>query len=432
MRGQKPRLMLTLALPAVVSNVAGRSSNYWDYFSSSDDIDMISPEDSHIKNRPYLIDSKEEYFPESLKTCCQGGTPFVKLFQLRQQAAAAAACAAAGDDGAPGVCSQGSPTSMGAQLKELGQQTRALLQGELHKHGVIVLRGLPLPRQDANSSDVLGTYSEFLHATGYKLTKYVGGVTARQESEPMVYPASDEDPAVSMDLHQDNTYWPVPPAKLLFYYERPASVGGLNPLLDMKEYATLAQARFPDIVAKFATLGVRYENYYPDASVDNRFVSWQASFESTDKEVVEANLKAGNFGFEWTPKRGLRKWNVLSPWKQHPVTGEQVWANMIVANHASYFHSHPSFPELNGIPFVVGQLPDALRSMEDYPFNIKYGDGTHVPYDVIQKLRGLAWDNAVAFKPRPGDLLVVDNYLAQHGRLGFAPPRRMWLGISLD
>ena len=58
----------------------------------------------------------------------------------------------------------------------------------------------------------------------------------------------------------------------------------------------------------------RYENFFPDAAQDSRFVPWQASFNTTDPAAVEANLRAGGFGFQWTD-RGLRKWNVMSPFK---------------------------------------------------------------------------------------------------------------------
>jgi len=103
-----------------------------------------------------------------------------------------------------------------------------------------------------------------------------------------------------------------------------------------------------------------------------------------------------------------------------------LWVNMIVANHASYFHDHPSYPELSDIPYTV----EGERGI-DYPFNIKYGNGESVPYEVIQTLRRLAWETARAFKAEAGDLLVVDNYRAQHGRLGYEPPRKFWVGISL-
>lgn len=125
---------------------------------------------------------------------------------------------------------------------------------------------------------------------------------------------------------------------------------------------------------------------------------------------------------------------------------------MIVANHASYFHDHPSFPELANIPYtdppdaaagaadttVAATLPvpphsdGALPAGFEYPFTIKYGDGSAVPYSVIQTLRGLAWEEAKAPSPKDGDLLIVDNYRIQHGRLGYEPPRKFWIAICLS
>lgn len=204
------------------------------------------------------------------------------------------------------------------------------------------------------------------------------------------------------------------------------------------------------------TQGVRYENYYPNASVDSRFVPWQSSFKTEDKAEVAHLLKEGNFEFEWTASGGLRKWNVLSPFKDHPVTGEKMWVNMIVANHASYFHDHPSFPELANIPYtdpepISAAIPTATAPSTpafapqqhqqqqqhvpegfEYPFNIKYGDGSNVPYSVIQTLRGLAWERAKAPSAENGDLLIVDNYRVQHGRLGYEAPRKFWIAICLS
>jgi len=269
-----------------------------------------------------------------------------------------------------------------------------------------------------------------------------------------VYPASDENPQVCMDLHQDNTYWPVQPAKLLFLYEKPADVGGLNPLLDVRRYlralreAATDDALLQEGLDRLEREGVRYENWYPDKRFDsNNFVSWQKSFETDNPQEVEAKLAKEGFGFEWVyatsrgsgsdangnekqELKGLRKWNVLSPLKTHPVTGEQLWVNMVVANHASYFHAHPSFPELANTKYGdVGSTEDAYA----YPFNVRYGGGGEIPYEaVLQKLRKLAWELAVGVKAHAGDLLVVDNYLAQHGRLGYEGSRQMWMGISLD
>lgn len=363
--------------------------------------EFLSDDDVQLKNRPFLIDSREPYFPERLNPEVNPDLPKVFLLDRAE-----------------------------TELVALVKATRELIDTHLPSYGCMVIRGLPLASQAKDGSDSQSTlsFSELLQQLGYQLTRYVGGVTARESSGFMVYPASDEDSRVSMDLHQDNTYWKDPPRQLFFYYEQPAALGGLNPLLDVREYLRLIP---DDIVEKFERLGVRYENYYPDQSRDSRFVPWQKSFETQDRSLVEENLKEGGFEFAWEPDEAddsfsLRKWNVLSPFKHHPITSEKLWVNMIVANHASYFHDHPSYPELSDTPYTV----EGEQSI-DYPFNIKYGNGDSIPYEVIQTLRGLAWETARSFKPQAGDLLVVDNYRIQHGRLGYEPPRKFWIGISL-
>jgi alpha-ketoglutarate-dependent taurine dioxygenase len=363
--------------------------------------DLLNSDDVQLKKRPFLIDSRESYFPERLNPEVNPDLP--KVFLLDRAECDSAA---------------------------LIKATRALIDTHLPTYGCLVIRGLALAGQDDGSSGTQSalSFSDLLQQLGYQLTRYVGGVTAREQSALMVYPASDEDSRVCMDLHQDNTYWPEPPQQLFFYYEQPAEIGGLNPLLDVREYLNKIPA---DIVAKFESLGVRYESYYPDQSRESRFVPWQKSFETEDRSLVEENLKQGGFEFAWEADElgetyALRKWNVLSPFKQHPITDEKLWVNMIVANHASYFHDHPSYPELSGTPYTV----EGEQSI-DYPFNIKYGNGESIPYEVIQTLRGLAWETARSFKAEAGDLLVVDNYRTQHGRLGYEPPRKFWVGISL-
>jgi alpha-ketoglutarate-dependent taurine dioxygenase len=53
---------------------------------------------------------------------------------------------------------------------------------------------------------------------------------------------------------------------------------------------------------------------------------------------------------------------------------------------------------------------------------------------VISYLRRLAWEHAVGFEWEPGDLLVLDNWVAMHGRLGFeeayAGERQMYIALA--
>mmetsp|Transcript_43023 Transcript_43023/g.85201 ORF Transcript_43023/g.85201 Transcript_43023/m.85201 type:complete len:503 (-) Transcript_43023:260-1768(-) len=423
------------------------------------DTGKIPESDLILRDRPFLIDAGEDWFPQRLRAA---GAPlagqthdtedFPAMFHVEEsliqdEHASITTC----DDA---ICEAVRP-----RLSAWAEACRWFLDDNLTKFGAIVLRGLPFaPSSCYTSEEEMLVFPDFLRATRYKMTSYVGGVTQRMQQnddEVPVYPASDENSKVCMDLHQDNTYWPVQPAKLLFLYEKPADVGGLNPLLDMRMYLrALREAARDDAflregLDRLEREGVRYENWYPDKQFDNNnFVSWQKGFGTDDTQEVEAKLVKEGFGFEWVyagarggsgsdgdgikkqELKGLRKWNVLSPMKTHPVTGEHLWVNMVVSNHASYFHAHPSFPELAKTSY------SDVRSTEDsypYPFNIRYGGGGEIPYEaVLQKLRKLAWELAVGVKAHAGDLLVIDNYRVQHGRLGYEGSRKLWLGISLD
>ena len=92
--------------------------------------------------------------------------------------------------------------------------------------------------------------------------------------------------------------------------------------------------------------------------------------------------------------------------------------------HASYFHSHPTYPELYGIP-----EPAPIS----YSFHTRYGDGTEIPREIITYLRNMMWSHAVGFDWKEGDLLVIDNYCVMHGRRGYVdtPEQRRKMYIAL-
>jgi len=346
-----------------------------------------------IKNKQFLIDSREAFFPTHVNPYPKSDFPMIFTYH--------------------GNFHQCDKTAVSLECK-------SIIDANLHQTGCILFRGLQLNNEF--------TFSDFLHKTGYELTAYIGGVAIRPEKEPMVYSASDENSAVCMDLHQDNIYWPKPPTKLLFHYEKVATKGGLNPILNMRDYvdACMLDTEASDILNKFDELGVRYEIFYPcqTSPAGKNFTSWQKTFQTSEPSTVENHLVRDGFDYEWDGTN-LRKWKVLSPYKFHPRTGERLWVNMITANHASRFHAHPNFPELQSVVYME-------QENYKYPFHIKFGDGSSVPYASIQKLRKIAWENARAFEAQNGDVLVIDNFLVQHGRIGYQGTRKLWLGICMN
>lgn len=86
------------------------------------------------------------------------------------------------------------------------------------------------------------------------------------------------------------------------------------------------------------------------------------------------------------------------------------------------------FPELKNRDFTDPKKFEGL-DFDYYPHHTKYGDGTEIDYDIIKYLREKLWKNCVGVMAEKGDLVIVDNYLAGHGRLGFTPPRKAFISI---
>jgi len=294
----------------------------------------------------------------------------------------------------------------------------ALSEAVLPTMGAILVRGLPV----ASPQD----FSQFMAQTGLKLVDYIGGVTSRPAVAPRITPTSTEPSHVSMEPHVDNPYWPKPPTHLVLYAQTPAAEGGQSILTDARGVLRQLQRDEPGILAQLKERRVRYNHFYPDRSSQsggNVITSWQealaadcsGSCNATIK--AEANLRQGGFSFEWTPG-GLRKWELSDAVKPHPVSGEESWANMITAMHCSVFDNHLDYRALNRAPSLRG-VPCKMRGL--MPYDTSFGDGGHFPVEMVTAIRKAQWNHSVSFDYEPGDVLLIDNYLAMHGRFSWRP-----------
>jgi alpha-ketoglutarate-dependent taurine dioxygenase len=57
------------------------------------------------------------------------------------------------------------------------------------------------------------------------------------------------------------------------------------------------------------------------------------------------------------------------------------------------------------------------------------GDGGALPRTLLHAVRKAQWESSVSFDWAPGDLLVLDNFFAMHGRFSFTPPRELYLAV---
>ena len=140
----------------------------------------------------------------------------------------------------------------------------------------------------------------------------------------------------------------------------------------------------------------------------------------TNIQEVEAFLEKEGFAYKWEKETGaLSYWYTLPPFMTHPETGEQLWFNQPTVHHCTYYKESPMYDGVS--------MPD-----DQFPTHTSYGDGTTIEPEVIQHIRAVGWQCAVGFQWKTGDLLVLDNYRVQHGKLSFNGERKILAYLTKD
>ena len=72
---------------------------------------------------------------------------------------------------------------------------------------------------------------------------------------------------------------------------------------------------------------------------------------------------------------------------------------------------------------TVHKQLSSIDTSDGSPMDTSYADGTPIADETLAAIRAAYWANSVAIPLRTGDLVVVDNMLASHGRMSWIPVR---------
>ncbi|KAH8058950.1 platelet-activating factor acetyltransferase [Aureococcus anophagefferens] len=214
-------------------------------------------------------------------------------------------------------------------------------------------------------------FAAFTDGLGWERVSIGGGGTART-AVGGVRTASDEPAEHTIEPHQDMAHNPAHPSKIAFFMVEgpPRGKGGETILVDM-----------------------RARRYF-----------------TRDRAAVDAALDAlpgDDVTWSWSPDGTLDYENTLPATRPHPATGEPVWFNGIHTNHRDYFDLAPHIDTTHGSPY-----------------DTTYGDGDAIDDATLAEIRADIWNSCVAVALETGDVVVVDNFLAGHGRIGWDPAVR--------
>ena len=282
-----------------------------------------------------------------------------------------------------------------------------LIGGELARHGALLFRGFGVDDTEA--------FAKALAGVGVPLLDYVDGNSPRTKKQKGIYTSTEYPSEHFISLHNELSYCRQWPARLFFCCVIAPTNGGNTLIADSRR---VLGALDPDIVARFESRRVRYVRNLHDGHGFGP--SWQQTFETTDKAVVEAFCDRAGMTYHWLADNVIRVSQTGPGVIVHPVTGQRVWFNQADQFHPS---NHP--PEYR----------EALLEMVDgdvcaLPTYASYGDGSPIDDRDLEQVRACFRGQTVYFPWQRGDFLMVDNVLTAHGRAPFSGPRKILVAMS--
>ncbi|GAA6614732.1 TauD/TfdA family dioxygenase [Scytonema sp. NUACC26] len=295
------------------------------------------------------------------------------------------------------------PTVEGVNLVAWAANNQELIATNLLKHGGILFRNFQLQE--------VAEFEQFIQTVSGELLEYRDRSSPRSHIQGHIYTSTDYPANQTIYLHNENSYAATWPLKIFFYCVKSAEQGGETPIADTRKLYKWIDSK---IRQRFAEKQVMYVRNF-----GNGFgLPWQIVFQTTNQADVEVFCQKNSIEFEWKQGNRLRTSQIRPAISKHPHTGEIVWFN-----HAAFFHVSTLEP-------TIRKALLAEFSEEDLPHNTYYGDGSPIEPDVLDKIRSVYQQATIVFSWQVGDILMLDNMLAAHGRKPYTGDRKVVVGMA--
>jgi len=282
-------------------------------------------------------------------------------------------------------------------------ENRDTLCAKAAQHGAILFRGFPL--RTAEDFDL------FVAAFGLEDFTYEESLSnaVRTNRTPRVFTANEAPPNFAIYLHHEMAQTPIYPGKLFFFCEKPADEGGATPLCRSDLLWDRLSKECPDFARDCVEKGLSYSNVMPpeDDPSSGMGRSWQSTLRAKTKEEAERRLQELGYLWEWLEDGCLRATTPVLGAVRELGPGRKAFFNQLIAAYRGW------------------------RDVRNDPSSaITFGDGTRLDRKAVDIAVALADDLSFDLPWQQGDVALVDNFVAMHGRRTFSGTRKVLASLT--
>lgn len=285
----------------------------------------------------------------------------------------------------------------------------ALFEARLSRDGGVLIRGFSRLRSAQDFQAVLG-------AVRGQLLDYVGGSSPRRVVHGRIMTATEAPPIYSIPMHQEMSYTAQAPERISFFCATPAGTGGQTTVADMRAVTARIGAALIDRFKSRGGLQLRRNLPLPNRVESRPGVPkpWTEVFNTTDREAAQASARARGWRTEWLADGSVQLWQeVLPVTRVHPRTGDEIWFNQI---HIFDPRAAHAWALRDGRLEYADRLAAAMRECPHLLDQIVHADGSALDEADVAHVAEVFGGAETPVAWRSGDLLMLDNMLAAHGR----------------